>query len=116
MIHASIETGSTNQHATSQIQKFIKELRKGDTMLKIIPVNESTYTPQDKLDGINLPDDENKLSKWFTNIKAYKTKLTFTMKIATVSIKNVRSVVFAWCKGKWHWINFTTLAATQKFF
>ena len=38
------------------------------------------------------------------------------MKIATVSIKNVRSVVFAWCKGKGHWINFTTLTATQKFF
>ena len=43
MIHESIETGSTNQHATSVIQKFITEMYKGDTMLKIVPVNENTF-------------------------------------------------------------------------
>ena len=117
MIHASIETGSTNQHATPFIHKFVQELYKGDNMLKVVPVNETNFTPSDKLDGVkNIPDDEDKLSKWFTNIRAFKTKLSFTMKITTVNLKNVRSVIFAWCKGKGHWINFTSLAATQKFF
>ena len=64
MIHASIDTGSTNQHATPFIHKFVQELYKGDNMLKIVPVNEITFTTSDKLDGVkNIPDDENKLSK-----------------------------------------------------
>ena len=85
--------------------------------MKIVPVNEIKFNPSDKLDGNkNLPDDETKLSKWFTNIRAVKTKLTFTMKITTVSIRNIRAVIFSWCKGKGHWINFTSLAATQNFF
>ena len=117
MIHASIETGSTNQHATPFIQKFITELYKGDNMIKIVPVNDKTFAPSDKLDrNKGLPDDESKLCKWFTNIKPVKTKLTFTMKITTINIRNVRSVVYAWCKGQGYWINFTSLAATQKFF
>lgn len=115
-IHASVETKSRNSHAPTFIQKFVTELRKADPMLQIIPVESANNKSSQVLDGANLPVEQDKLEPWIVNIKQYKTKLTFTMKITTINLANVRSVIFAWCKGKGHWIDFTTLDAKTKFF
>lgn len=117
MIHARIETKTNNINAHEVIQTCITQLRKGDPMVKIIPVDSESYQPSEILEGHTpLSVEENLLSKWIINVRANRTKLHFTMKIKTIDMSNIRSVVFAWCKGKGTWVDFTSLTATTKFF
>ena len=92
-------------------------MRKGDALLQIIPVNSETYNASEILDGnLSIPDDKNEMEKWITNLRTVKTKLHFTMKITTVDLETINSVIYTWCKGKGNWIDFTKLKATTKFF
>ena len=63
----------------------------------------------------DLPDNEEKLKKWVENIRTDKSKLYFTMKIRTVNIDHVKTAVYGWCKGKSHWVDFTTLSSIRIF-
>ena len=63
----------------------------------------------------DLPDNEEKLKKWVENIRTDKSKLYFTMKIRTVNIDHVKTAVYGWCKGKSHWVDFTTLSSIRVF-
>ena len=116
-VHAKIETKSANFHAPTIIKSFIVQMRKGDSMLQVVPVEKSDYSSSEILEGNNsIPDDKDAMSVWITNLRTVKTKLYFTMKITTIDIATIRSVVYAWCKGKGTWIDFTSLGATTKFF
>ena len=116
-IHAKIETKQNNYHAPTIIKSFINEMRKGDSMLQIIPISKDDYSASEILDGSSsIPNDKQEMSKWITNIRTVKTKLHFTMRITTIDIDTIKSVIYAWCKGKGTWIDFTRLKATTKFF
>ena len=115
-IHAKLEIGSNNFHTPTLVRNLIMNIRKGDPLVQIVPVLSKTAKPSEILENEDaLPDDENALKKWVENIRTDKTKLYFTMKIRTVNIDHVKTAVYGWCKGKSHWVDFTTLASIKIF-
>ena len=115
-IHAKIEVGSDKFHTPSLVRNLVIQIRKGDPLVQIVPVLHKDARPSEKLENEDaLPDNEEKLKKWVENIRTDKSKLYFTMQMRTINIDNVKTVVYGWCKGKSHWVDFTTLSSTRVF-
>ena len=115
-IHAKLEVGSKQFHTPSLVRTLTINLRKGDPLVQIVPVLSKDARPSEKLENEDaIPDDEEKLKKWVENIRTDKSKLYFTMKIRTVNIDHVKTAVYGWCKGKGHWVDFTTLSSIRIF-
>ena len=115
-VHAKLQTGSNQINPPHEIRKLIIQMRKGDPMIQIVPVNDESSTSSDKIGNEKeLPDDEVKLAKWVDNIHTIETKIHFTMKIKTMNIDDVKTAVFNWCKGNGRFVKFTSLQSTKNF-
>ena len=115
-IHAKLGTGGTNFSIPSTVRKLIVQLRKGDSLLQIVPIDVKNTKISDILDrSIELPDEETRMKTWVDNIRTVGKRLFCTMKVKTVDIEQVKTAVFAWCKGTNNWVDFTKLESTKIF-
>ena len=113
-LHAKLEVGSKTFHTSSLVRTLVLQMRKGDPLIQIVPVLNKNAKSSEKLESEDaIPDDEDKLKKWAENIRTDKSKFYFTMKFRTINIDHVKTAVYGWCKGKSHWVDFTTLDSVR---
>ena len=115
-VHARIQTGSTNINPPHEVKRLILQMRKGDPMIQIVPIQVNDNNANEKIGHENeFPEDEIKMKKWVENVRTENTKIHFTMKVKTMNIDNVKTAVFNWCKGNGRYVTFTRLESSRIF-
>lgn len=117
-LHARVECNNetSSVHAPTFVNKLIFQLRKGGPSVHILPFNLGTFKSSDIIGhGKHLPTDAEQFKTWVVNMSTWKTKVIFSLRISTIDLDRVKTVVFAWCKQTSSYVKFINFRSMRIF-
>lgn len=117
-LHCRVEANqeASNVHAPSFVMKLILQLRKGDPSIHILPYDLGAFSSTDILGHEkDLPEAAEELKKWIVNVSSFKTKVLFSVRISTINLSRVKTVIFAWCKRTSSFVKFVAFRSKRVF-
>ena len=94
--------------ATTVIKSYILQLRKADSHIQILPIDENNMSSNDILESETaLPNDQGSMKKWVEQVEVVGRRLFFVMRIGTIDIEKVKSHIFQWCGSNGSYTKFS---------
>ena len=117
-LHTRIEAkGEANAvHAPKFVEKLIFQLRKGDPPVHILPYDLGTFKSTDIVGyEKNLPTEPEKFKIWVMNMSTWKSKVIFSIRISTIDLDRVKTVIFSWCHKTSSYVKFIGFRSQRSF-
>ena len=113
-IHVEMKPKSPNINVPNSVKTFIMQLRKADPSIQVLPYDADTFESKDSLSSeVDLPNEASKLDTWIKSIETRKRRLCFSIRIATISLETVKTVIYSWCKENKHYTTFLDFRAYE---
>ena len=115
-IHVKLETKSDLINITEKLEEFLRQLRRGDPNIHILPYNNIAIKNSEIIEHEkSLPKEKDEMAVYIDNIKTENSKLLFSIRIATIDIDKVKTIVYAYCKQTGSWTDFVAFKSRKIF-
>ena len=113
-IHVEYKSADTNYNVPTVVKAFITQLRRADANVQILPYDADTFLPSDLITNEkDIPTEEAALVQWVKSVETRRKRLCFSIRISSVCLGTLKSIIYAWCKKTSSWTTFVDFRAHQ---